>query len=699
MRYAIFYLKGEAIMGKGKFVLSVAAGIIWILLSLTPCQAQFTCTESMFDDVDEASVGLPFCHYIESFAALGITGGCSTAPPRFCPDNYVTRGQMAVFLTTALDMAVGAGQTESISSDMIQDGTITNADISAAAGIDISKLSGVAAASHVHSANDISSGTVSSAVTFSNASNVFTGTFTGNGSGLTNLNPSNLLSGTAGISITGSAANVTGVVALVNGGTGDTTAAGARLNLGAAKSGANSDIASLSGLTTPLSVAQGGTGSGTKNFVDLSTDQTIGGNKTFSNQIVSSIATGTAPLQIASTTMVTNLNSEMVAGKRLADLDSRYAPIANRTSRTNTLYAVDSSTNTVGYYNSITTGSDGFPVISYYDSSTGALKVAKCTGLTCAPATVTLNTVDSGATVGGFSSIAIGADGFPVISYLDWSNGNLKVAKCGDASCTAGYATLNVVDSSADDVGQFTSIAIGMDGFPVISYYDWTNGDLKVAKCEDASCTSVTRNTVDSTGDVGGYSSIAIGTDGLPVISYYDFTNGNLKVAKCADASCLPGLAILSAVDSGGDVGEYTSITIGADGFPVISYFDFTNSNLKVAKCGNLSCTPASATLNTVDSGGITGGFTSITVSTDGFPIISYFETADGSLKVAKCGDTSCATAARNTVDSGAVVGGYSSITIGIDGLPVIAYFDADNGDLKVAKCANTFCLNNWSRR
>jgi hypothetical protein len=47
---------------------------------------------------------------------------------------------------------------------------------------------------------------------------------------------------------------------LVQGGTGATTAAAGRTNLGAAASGANSDITSLTGLTTALSVAQGGTG-------------------------------------------------------------------------------------------------------------------------------------------------------------------------------------------------------------------------------------------------------------------------------------------------------------------------------------------------------------------------------------------------------------------------------------------------------
>lgn len=60
--------------------------------------------------------------------------------------------------------------------------------------------------------------------------------------------------------ITGTSSNVTGVVTIAHGGTGKTTQTEARVALGAAKSGANSDITSLSGLTTPLSEAQGGTG-------------------------------------------------------------------------------------------------------------------------------------------------------------------------------------------------------------------------------------------------------------------------------------------------------------------------------------------------------------------------------------------------------------------------------------------------------
>ena len=48
------------------------------------------------------------------------------------------------------------------------------------------------------------------------------------------------------------ATGVTGVLPIANGGTNATTAAAARTSLGAAASGANSDITSLTGLTVPL---------------------------------------------------------------------------------------------------------------------------------------------------------------------------------------------------------------------------------------------------------------------------------------------------------------------------------------------------------------------------------------------------------------------------------------------------------------
>ncbi|MFA2969359.1 phage tail protein [Acinetobacter pittii] len=56
---------------------------------------------------------------------------------------------------------------------------------------------------------------------------------------------------------------VVGTAAISQGGTGATTAADARSNLGAAEKGVNSDITEIKGLTTVLSIAQGGTGGNT----------------------------------------------------------------------------------------------------------------------------------------------------------------------------------------------------------------------------------------------------------------------------------------------------------------------------------------------------------------------------------------------------------------------------------------------------
>ena len=87
-----------------------------------------------------------------------------------------------------------------------------------------------------------------------------------------------------------------------------------------------------------------------------------------------------------------------------------------------------------------------------------------------------------------------------------------------------------VTIDSTGDVGWYSSVAIGIHGNPIISYFDDTNADLKVAVCDDPTCTTATTRAIDTTDVVGWESSIAIGVDGNPIISYYDVTNGDLKV-------------------------------------------------------------------------------------------------------------------------------------------------------------------------
>jgi hypothetical protein len=46
----------------------------------------------------DVPLGHPFARWIEQLFVEAITGGCGTDPARYCPDQSVTRGQMAVFL-------------------------------------------------------------------------------------------------------------------------------------------------------------------------------------------------------------------------------------------------------------------------------------------------------------------------------------------------------------------------------------------------------------------------------------------------------------------------------------------------------------------------------------------------------------------------------------------------------------------------
>jgi cell shape-determining protein MreC len=146
-----------------------------------------------------------------------------------------------------------------------------------------------------------------------------------------------------------------------------------------------------------------------------------------------------------------------------------------------------------------------------------------------------------------------------------------------------------------------------------------------------------------------------------------------------------------STLDSAGNVGQYTSVTIGSDGLGLISYYDATNSDLKAAHCNNTAC--SSAAVATLDSAGDVGFATSVTIGSDGLGLISYFVNINFDLKVAHCNNTVCSSAAVSTLDSAGIVGEYTSVTIGTDGLGLISYYDQTNGDLRVAHCSNIFGL------
>jgi fructose-specific phosphotransferase system component IIB len=257
---------------------------------------------------------------------------------------------------------------------------------------------------------------------------------------------------------------------------------------------------------------------------------------------------------------------------------------------------------------------------------------------------VTLETV---AVVGGSSSIAIGVDGNPVIAYTDATRDAWELDGCEDPAC---------------------------------------GGDLALYVCDDPACSSGTNVTLETTGDVGWDTSIAIGVDGNPVISHYDATNEDLELYVCDDPACSSGANVTLETD--GNVGFRGSLVIGVTGNPVISHMDRANEDLELYVCDDPACSSgANVTLETIGS---VGWDPAVTISDNGNPVISHgrwdWDEVDGDLELYVCDNPACSSGTNVTLVTTGSVGVFSSITIGDDGNPVIAHQEYAKGDLEFAQ-------------
>jgi hypothetical protein len=353
--------------------------------------------------------------------------------------------------------------------------------------------------------------------------------------------------------------------------------------------------------------------------------------------------------------------------------------------------------NEVGAYASIAIGADGLPVISHQDNTASVLLVTRCGNAACSAGNETVTADDGNQLnlVGLETSIAIGADGLPVISHRDITASALRVTKCGNAGCTAGNVS-TTVDGGAGSAGLYSSIAVDADGLPVISHQDVTSAALRVTRCGNPACTSGNvSTTVDNVSNaVGFHTSITVDVDGRPVIAHFDATASALRVTKCGNPACTTGNVSTTVDGPPHAVGEFPSIALGADGLPVISHRDISADGLRVTRCGNPACTAGNISTTVDDPGNQVGLHTSIVMGADGLPLIAHQDGTARALRVTRCGNAACTAGNISTTVDDPVnqVGLYASIAIGADGLPVIAYRDSTARALRVTKCGTPSC-------
>jgi len=336
----------------------------------------------------------------------------------------------------------------------------------------------------------------------------------------------------------------------------------------------------------------------------------------------------------------------------------------------------------VGLSTSLALDSLGVPYMSYFDDTVDQLKYARAIGTSWFNTVVT-STIQAGA----FSSIKIGKDGIPRIAYYDMEHGNLEYAVWKINSWAS-----ETVDKTGD-VGQYVSLAIDSSGYPHISYYDATDRNLNYAYWSAGSSSWITQ-TIDTHDNVGRYTSIALASNNRPFISYFDTHNNDLMVIYKSPINTWVSVIVDSNVSITPPdkpwPEAYTSIALDNGNNPHISYFDDTYDQLKYARGVNVGGAVSWPEVGTIVDGLTTqsGRFNSIAINKAiaiNQPSISYYDDTYHELRFAERSCAGPCTWAVQTVDTAGDVGMWSSLAYSYNNLPVISYYDNSNGALKIA--------------
>jgi hypothetical protein len=273
-------------------------------------------------------------------------------------------------------------------------------------------------------------------------------------------------------------------------------------------------------------------------------------------------------------------------------------------------------------------------------------------------------TLDTRGNMGPYTSIELDSSGYPHISYYDETRGDLRYIRR-----TGSGWLIDIVDSDGD-VGLYTSLELDRNDRPHISYYKKSTGDLRYAVYDGDAFDLI---TVDSLRDTGLYTSLALDSNDTPCISYYEKGVGALKFAKLNGTEWETDF-----LDNVGDVGLYTSIGLDPDDNPSISYYDKTLGDLKYMEWNGTAWEAP----RTIDSKGDVGLYTSLAVGDNGAPYVSYFDKTNGDLKFATFERW---TMFMRTLDSSGVRGLYTSLALDSGGQAHISYYDKTMGDLRYA--------------
>lgn len=282
----------------------------------------------------------------------------------------------------------------------------------------------------------------------------------------------------------------------------------------------------------------------------------------------------------------------------------------------NTTSSPDPNTSSASY-SSIYVRDDGRPLVAYVRSSDGALLFLNCGNATCSSGNTTSSLMLESTL---YPSMRIDSNGNPVIVGYKNSSGGFFLYRCGNQTCSSGNTSTTI----SADIGSYPSLVLTSTDVPLVVFYSFLVG-LKFIHCGNAGCTNSSSRVLSGLGSPG-QTSIQLDEDGTPSITFSG--SGGVSLYRCDSASCSSGTS--NVVGSGSD----SSLALGVNASPFVSYYG--GSSLNLGRCSNAECTSTSTDSMIIDSGGDIGQYSSLKLDSNNNPVIAYYNETNDDLRFAK---------------------------------------------------------------
>jgi hypothetical protein len=287
-----------------------------------------------------------------------------------------------------------------------------------------------------------------------------------------------------------------------------------------------------------------------------------------------------------------------------------------------------------------------------------------------------LSVIDKGSKTGAHAAVSAGINGDILIGYADLDKKTLKIA----GKNINGWSIEEILpDKISIDLflGRGISISRDAQGNVYLAFLNGTDQNFQMVYKKDAKWEL---EIIDPKIMTGFDNAIAVDNSGIIHTAYIDFLEGTLKYTYGK-----PGSWTAETVDSEGNAGNDASIAVSAGGKVHISYFYCGKLSGSGCTDGDLRYalrTEGSFKIETVDSTGDTGWWTSIALDNKENVHIAYFSNSEKHLKYA---DNSTGKWLTENVDKSEQTGEYASISVH-EAQIFIAYYDRMNMRLKLAR-------------